>query len=55
MVAEGVEDESTMIELAELGCNIAQGFHIGRPVPPQEFAQWLADRGGVATPARDVA
>ena len=55
VVAEGVEDEHTMNELAALGCNVAQGFHIGRPVPPQAFAQWLADRGGVATPARDVA
>jgi EAL domain-containing protein (putative c-di-GMP-specific phosphodiesterase class I) len=54
-VAEGVEDEHTMNQLAELGCNIAQGFHISRPVPPQEFAEWLAERGGVATTARDVA
>ena len=55
VVAEGVEDEHTMNELAELGCNVAQGFHIGRPVPAQEFAQWLAARGVVATTARDVA
>lgn len=55
VVAEGVEDEHTMNELAELGCNIAQGFHISRPVPPKEFAEWLADRGDVATTARDVA
>jgi EAL domain-containing protein (putative c-di-GMP-specific phosphodiesterase class I) len=55
VVAEGVEDESTMDELTKLGCNIAQGFHIGRPVPPQEFAEWLADRDDVATTARDVA
>ncbi len=55
VVAEGVEDEHTMNELAELGCNIAQGFHIARPLPPREFTTWLADRGGVATTARDVA
>ena len=54
VVAEGVEDEDTMNELAKLGCNIAQGFHICRPVPPQKFAEWLAGRGDVAATARDV-
>jgi diguanylate cyclase (GGDEF)-like protein len=54
VVAEGVEDERTMTELAELGCNIAQGFHLSRPLPPQEFASWLAKRG-VKMAAREVA
>ena len=45
VVAEGVEDEDTMKELARLGCNIAQGFHVSRPLPPAEFSSWLADRG----------
>ena len=45
VVAEGVEDEDTMKELARLGCNIAQGFHVSRPLPPAEFGSWLADRG----------
>ena len=44
-MAEGVEDEDTMNELTRLGCNIAQGFHVSRPLPPAEFASWLADRG----------
>jgi diguanylate cyclase (GGDEF)-like protein len=55
VVAEGVEDERTMNELAELGCNVAQGFHLSRPLPSDEFAKWLAKRGEVATTARDVA
>ena len=54
VVAEGVEDEHTMNELAELGCNVAQGFHLSRPLPPEEFAEWLAG-SAVAATARDVA
>ena len=57
VVAEGVEDEDTLAELTKLGCNIAQGFHVSRPLPPDEFAAWLAERGErPAAPARrDVA
>ena len=33
IVAEGVEDEATLELLAELGCDIAQGYAIGRPAP----------------------
>ncbi|MDJ0393420.1 bifunctional diguanylate cyclase/phosphodiesterase [Rhodococcus sp. G-MC3] len=36
-VAEGVEDEETLVELRALGCDGAQGFHIGRPVPFEEL------------------
>jgi EAL domain-containing protein (putative c-di-GMP-specific phosphodiesterase class I) len=45
VVAEGVEDENTMAELTRLGCNIAQGFHVSRPLPPEAFDSWLAERG----------
>ncbi|HVC07365.1 MAG TPA: EAL domain-containing protein [Solirubrobacterales bacterium] len=54
VVAEGVEDEHTMSELTELGCNVAQGFHLSRPLPPQEFASWLATQD-VEIAAREVA
>jgi EAL domain-containing protein (putative c-di-GMP-specific phosphodiesterase class I) len=45
VVAEGVEDEETLRELGRLGCNIVQGFHVSRPLPPDEFRAWLAERG----------
>ena len=45
VVAEGVEDQQTLDQLAGLGCNVAQGFHLSRPLPPEDFADWLADRG----------
>ncbi|MFL5846375.1 MAG: EAL domain-containing protein [Solirubrobacteraceae bacterium] len=33
IVAEGVEDEETWTELRDLGCDVAQGFLMGRPQP----------------------
>lgn len=41
VVAEGVEDQLTLDALAELRCDIAQGYHISRPLPAAEFAGWL--------------
>ena len=55
VVAEGVEDQQTMDELTALGCNIAQGFHLSRPLPAQEFLEWLAERGEAAPVSREVA
>ncbi|WP_290886919.1 EAL domain-containing response regulator [Arenimonas sp.] len=40
-VAEGVEDAQVLAALAELGCPLAQGYHISRPVPGPEFDAWL--------------
>lgn len=37
VVAEGVEDRSTLQRLAELECDHAQGYFIGRPKPAAEF------------------
>ncbi len=33
VIAEGVEDDETLLALRDLGCHVAQGFGIGRPVP----------------------
>jgi EAL domain-containing protein (putative c-di-GMP-specific phosphodiesterase class I) len=41
VVAEGVEDEATLVALAELGYDVVQGFHTGRPMPLDDFEQWL--------------
>jgi diguanylate cyclase len=37
VVAEGIEDEETLTLLRELGCDLAQGFLISRPVPADEL------------------
>lgn len=42
VVAEGVEDAETLVALKELSCEEAQGFHISRPLPIDEFNTWLA-------------
>jgi diguanylate cyclase len=41
VVAEGVENQATWEELAALGCDTAQGYHLGRPMPADELEQWL--------------
>jgi len=49
VVAEGVEDQLTMSALAELGCDIVQGYHLARPMSGPELTTWLdARRAGVA-------
>jgi EAL domain-containing protein (putative c-di-GMP-specific phosphodiesterase class I) len=42
VVAEGVEDERTWRRLAALGCHIAQGWFLARPMPASELPSWLA-------------
>ena len=37
VVAEGIEDRETLDLLRELGCDVAQGFLIGHPSPPETF------------------
>jgi EAL domain-containing protein (putative c-di-GMP-specific phosphodiesterase class I) len=36
-VAEGIEDRATHDLLTELGCDIAQGYFIGMPVPAESL------------------
>jgi diguanylate cyclase (GGDEF)-like protein/PAS domain S-box-containing protein len=37
VVAEGVESEAIWSRLKQLGCDIGQGYHFGRPVPAGEL------------------
>ena len=46
VVAEGVEDTATADVLRELGCDVLQGYHFGKPMPPAQFEELLA--GGAA-------
>ncbi|HEV7768454.1 MAG TPA: EAL domain-containing protein [Thermoanaerobaculia bacterium] len=39
--AEGVENETAWLTLRELGCDLAQGFWIARPMPAEELMRWL--------------
>jgi EAL domain-containing protein (putative c-di-GMP-specific phosphodiesterase class I) len=42
LTAEGVEDPETLQLLRDIGCDLAQGYHIARPMPGDEVAGWLA-------------
>jgi EAL domain-containing protein (putative c-di-GMP-specific phosphodiesterase class I) len=44
VVADGVEDRGTWAALADLGCDTGQGELLGRPMPAEELAIWLAER-----------
>jgi diguanylate cyclase (GGDEF)-like protein len=41
VVAEGVEDEASLQMLKQFGCDIAQGYFFGRPMPAAQFQTWL--------------
>ncbi|TFV44199.1 bifunctional diguanylate cyclase/phosphodiesterase [Blastococcus sp. TF02A-35] len=41
LVVEGVEDAAACAALARLGCDIAQGYAISRPMPVGQFLAWL--------------
>jgi EAL domain-containing protein (putative c-di-GMP-specific phosphodiesterase class I) len=39
--AEGVEEVGAWNTLRDLGCDLAQGFWIAKPMPAEELMQWL--------------
>jgi diguanylate cyclase (GGDEF)-like protein len=41
VVAEGVENQDAWEELKELGCDTAQGYFLGRPMPAADLEAWL--------------
>lgn len=43
VVAEGIEDEPTLELLRDLGCDLAQGYLISRPMPASELAFRASD------------
>jgi diguanylate cyclase len=41
VVAEGVETETVWRRLSDLGCDLAQGHYLSRPLPPDELIAWV--------------
>ncbi len=41
VVAEGVETASAWDALRDMGCDIAQGYFVSRPLPSERFTAWL--------------
>jgi EAL domain-containing protein (putative c-di-GMP-specific phosphodiesterase class I) len=48
VVAEGIEDIVTLEALRRMGCDLAQGFHIGRPMRLADLIDVIAPRRGMA-------
>ena len=44
VTAEGIEDEATMQRLALLGCDVAQGYYVSRPLPAEAATRWMKSR-----------
>jgi diguanylate cyclase (GGDEF)-like protein len=50
VVAEGVETEQVWQKLAHLGCQLAQGYYLCRPIPAEQLSSWLDMIGRRAAP-----
>jgi EAL domain-containing protein (putative c-di-GMP-specific phosphodiesterase class I) len=50
VVGEGVESAAISSELLALGCDIGQGFHLGRPMSAAAFTEWLRDPATLVLP-----
>ena len=53
VVAEGVEDDAARDQLVSMGCDIAQGYLISRPLSEERFEAWLGARTVQVRGARD--
>lgn len=50
VVAEGVESPEVLARLREMGCDLAQGYHLAMPMPLGELTEYLAAPGSSVTP-----
>jgi diguanylate cyclase (GGDEF)-like protein len=47
VVAEGVESEAVWERLLSWGCHRIQGYHLAKPMPPEQATKWLKERSAV--------
>jgi EAL domain-containing protein (putative c-di-GMP-specific phosphodiesterase class I) len=45
-LSTGAEDEATRQLLRAVGCDLAQGYHLSRPMPVQQLEAWHDDARG---------
>ena len=55
VTAEGLEEAAAWGLLGELGCDIAQGYWIAKPMPAEQLPQWVAAWQPPAPPAKQQA
>jgi diguanylate cyclase (GGDEF)-like protein len=48
IVAEGVETEHTLTALSEIGCDVAQGYLVSRPISADAVEAWCVERSAQA-------
>ena len=51
VTAEGVEDDATRRKLEQMGCDLAQGYELCRPLPPARCARVVSETSFVLAPA----
>jgi diguanylate cyclase (GGDEF)-like protein len=54
VVAEGVENQETLERLHAQGCDLIQGYHLCRPLPPEQLENWLLEHSKKLTGLRKV-
>ena len=50
VVAEGVDSERVWDHLHALGCGLAQGYYLSKPMPADQLTRWLRDRPAALAP-----
>jgi len=52
IVAEGIETESHVATLAQMGCAVGQGYAIAKPMPAETFWEWALNQSSNTPQAR---
>lgn len=47
VIAEGIESKAVFDQLVVLGCDVAQGYFIAKPMPADELIDWINRRQGI--------
>jgi EAL domain-containing protein (putative c-di-GMP-specific phosphodiesterase class I) len=55
LIAEGVENQDLLKQLAGFGCEIGQGYHFSRPMPAGQVLDWLADNSAASLSSHSAA